>query len=42
MDAPLSHQVTKVHTISFLAIPVILRIVAQTGPKQEKHDSFPP
>ena len=42
MDAPLSHQVTKVHTFSFLAIPVILWIVAQTGHKQEKHASFPP
>ena len=42
MDAPLSHKVTKVHTFSFLAIPVILRIVAQTGHKQEKHASFPP
>jgi hypothetical protein len=41
MDALPSHKVTKVHTISFLAIPVILRIVAQISPKQEKHASFP-
>jgi hypothetical protein len=41
MDAPLSHQVTKVHTFSFLAIPPILRIVAQTGHKQGKHTPFP-
>ena len=42
MDAPLSHQVTKVHTFSFFATPVILPIVAQTGHKQGKHASFPP
>jgi len=28
MDVPLSHKVTKVHTISFLAIPVIFLIMA--------------
>jgi hypothetical protein len=38
----LSHQVTKVHTFSFFATPVILPIVAQTGYKQGKHASFPP
>jgi hypothetical protein len=42
MDAPLSHQVTKVHTFSFFATPVILPIVAQTGHKQGRHASFPP
>ncbi len=38
----LSHQVTKVHTFLFFAIPVILHIVAQTGHKQGRHASFPP
>ncbi len=38
----LSHQVTKVHTFSFFATPVILQIVAQTGHKQGRHASFPP
>ena len=40
MNAPLSHKVTKVHTVSFLVIPVILRIGAQTGHKQSKAAFF--
>jgi len=41
MDTPVPHQVTKVHTFSFFAIPAILRIPAQTGYEQGKH-AFPP
>jgi hypothetical protein len=41
MDAPLSRQVTKVHTFLFFAIPAILPIVAQTGNKQGKAASLP-
>jgi hypothetical protein len=41
MDGPLSHQVTKLHTFSFHAIPAILPIVAQTANKQGKAASLP-
>jgi hypothetical protein len=34
IDAPFSHQVTKVYTFSFLAIPAIRAIVVETGRKQ--------
>jgi hypothetical protein len=40
-DGPFSHQVTKLHTFSFFAIPAILPIVAQTGNKQGKAASLP-
>jgi hypothetical protein len=40
-DGPFSHQVTKLHTFSFFAIPAILPIVAQTGNKQDKAASLP-
>ena len=41
-DRSSSHQVTKLHTFSFFAIPAILHIVAQTGHKQKKAGSLPP